>query len=255
MRSAPGRGARLRALGGLADHGQDRALDRLDDGGVGHARRLLQRGGEVRGEERLFAGKPVREAAQDLREDDAGVAARAHQRATRQRLGDARRRGLGRVGDALRRRAQRQGHVLPRVAVGNGKDVEGVNGGAMLLQPGVAGLDGAFEVLPVEDADVSRAWARQARKEVSCHTCRSGRVAPARPPYTKPSTLIALTQARAHDATPLSRFQCVSLTRSPCTLTLTCTTRSPSVRSTANLTLAMMLCAMVVMRSPCSSTT
>ena len=86
-------GHALRRLGHLADDREHGALDRLLDGAVGAGGALGERLLEVGGGEVLGAAPHVAEAAHDLRQDDARVAARAHERA----LGD----GGGHVRDAL----------------------------------------------------------------------------------------------------------------------------------------------------------
>jgi len=70
-----------------------------------------------------------------LREDDARVAARAHQGAIGRPLDDlARVRGAG-VTRLTQSGVERHAHIGAGIAVGNGKHVERVDGGAMAFQP------------------------------------------------------------------------------------------------------------------------
>ena len=65
--------------------------------------------------------------AQDLGEDDAGVAARAHERGARELLRERLAAGGGRGLERLHDRAHGQGQVRPGVAVGHRVDVEVVD--------------------------------------------------------------------------------------------------------------------------------
>ena len=72
--------AATRGRRGLADHGQDRALDRLRDRPVGGPRALRQGVRQVEPVEPPLPAEALGHAAEDLARDDPGVAARAHQR-------------------------------------------------------------------------------------------------------------------------------------------------------------------------------
>ena len=79
---------RLGLLGQLADHRQHRPLDRLAHGAVGRVARRAER---PRERERVDHGRVAHdlgEAADDLGEDHARVAARAHQRRARDLVGE-----------------------------------------------------------------------------------------------------------------------------------------------------------------------
>src|SRR5438046_1040890 len=123
----------VRARGGgrggatsLARDREDGALRGLVDRAVGGVGRLLERGGELRRRERALALDRAREAAKDLGQDHARVAARAHEAPVRGELGDlAHLRGV-RFLHVLDRRLQGQQHVRAGVAVGHRKDVEPV---------------------------------------------------------------------------------------------------------------------------------
>ena len=118
--------AAVRAGAHVADDGEDRTLDRLAHGlegnpdGVAEGARDVARGhGVVRAHEALG------HATQNLARDDAGVAARAHERAVGDRLGDGLHVGAsGQRGDLAHDGAQRERHVGAGVAVGHGEDVE-----------------------------------------------------------------------------------------------------------------------------------
>ena len=80
-------GCQFRGRGRLAHDGQNGALDGAVDAFVGDAAALTQgRGKTLPGDGGLIV-QAARNAAQDLRENDAGVAACAHQRAMRRAAG------------------------------------------------------------------------------------------------------------------------------------------------------------------------
>ena len=139
------------ADGRLPHDGQDRALDRPDDGGVGRLRAAGQGPREVAAVEARPSAHRGGHAPEDLAEDDAGVASRAHQGAEADRLGDGRQGALGdgQPMDLVQRGADGGGHVGAGVAVGYGEDVEGVD----LIDMGqeVPGglLEGGQQTLPV----------------------------------------------------------------------------------------------------------
>ena len=70
----------LSLLGHLADDGEHRPLDRALDGPVGGIARTSERTAKPRSAHIVRTGEHVDEAANDLREDHAGVPASAHQR-------------------------------------------------------------------------------------------------------------------------------------------------------------------------------
>ena len=134
-------GHTLRRRGHLADHGEHSALDGLLHRAVGAGGTLGERLLEIGRGEVLGAAPHVAQTAHDLRQDDAGVAARAHERA----LGDGRRHG----GDVLRiallqlleDRADRERQVGAGVTVGNRVHVEVVDDAALRLDGGEGGVD------------------------------------------------------------------------------------------------------------------
>ena len=119
---------RDRRRGGLADDGEDRALDRLGDRAVGGLGALVEGVRKIERVELRLAGEPLGEAAQDLAGDHAGVATRAHQRPERRSgrdalRGDGRAKALG-----LRKgRSHRGHHVRAGVTVRDRKDVQRVD--------------------------------------------------------------------------------------------------------------------------------
>ena len=132
----------VRELGGdpvrhLAHHGEDRALGGAADravgavGGARHRRADQHRVDELAGaRDQLLGG-----AADQLREDDPGVAARAQQRGAGDRLDDLlaadlverARRTRAEPVELVEHGAQRERHVVPGVAVGDREDVEVVD--------------------------------------------------------------------------------------------------------------------------------
>ena len=124
----PPAAAAIGLLGGLPHDGEDRALDRLHHRAVGGLRRPVEGGRDHRGVGRLVAAvaQHLDHAPQDLGEDDAGVAAGAHERAVADGLARRRQVIVGPV-ELLAHRAQGERHVRARVAVGNGIDVEPVD--------------------------------------------------------------------------------------------------------------------------------
>ena len=110
----------------VADDGEDGALDRLAHGLEGHLHAVAQGRGHVgRGHGVMRGDEALGQAAQNLARNDAGVAARAHERAVRDGLGHIGHRGVGgqRL-DLLHDGPQRERHVGAGVAVGHGEDVE-----------------------------------------------------------------------------------------------------------------------------------
>ena len=113
---------------GLADHGQDRSLDGLAHRairGLGPERQCVR---EIEPAEPPLAGEALGKPAQDLAGDDAGVAARSHQRAVADRGGHALHRHLaaGPLG-LLQRGPRRRDHVRAGVSVRDREDVQRVD--------------------------------------------------------------------------------------------------------------------------------
>ena len=125
---------RLRLLRHLADDRQHRALDRLRHRRVGRIARAPESARQRCGIELLGIGDRLGEAADDLREDDAGVAARAHQRGARHFLPERREiRCVGRL-DLLDRVANGERQVRAGVAVRYGVDVQIVEPAPVALE-------------------------------------------------------------------------------------------------------------------------
>jgi hypothetical protein len=112
----------------LADDRQDRPFDRTADGAVRLVGGPSQGARDCRRVNLVALAELLGRAANDLREDHTRVAARAHQRRARKRMGE---RGAvvarGRAVEGLRDPARREQHVRARVAVGHGIDVEVVD--------------------------------------------------------------------------------------------------------------------------------
>ncbi len=131
----------LRRRRHLADDGEHGALDRRLHGAVGGVLPLHHGPLEHRRVQRVGLPPHVADAAHDLGEDDAGVAAGAHERA----LGDGggHRRDVGDVAllELLDHGAHGERHVGARVAVRDRVDVEVVDELALSLDGGERGLD------------------------------------------------------------------------------------------------------------------
>ena len=125
-------------VGHLASDRQDRALGGVAHGGVGTVGGVRERRADQRRIDQL--SRPADEllggAADQLREDHAGVAARAQERRTRDRLDDLLAPDLVdrallvcalQAVELVQHRAQRERHVVARVPVGDGKHVEVVD--------------------------------------------------------------------------------------------------------------------------------
>ena len=134
-------GHALRRLGHLADHREHGALDRLLDGAISAGGALRKSLFEIGGGEVCGAAPHVAEAADDLRKDDARVAARAHERA----LGDRGGHGRDALDVALLQLFEDGTHgerqVGARVAVRHRIDVEVVDDAALRLDGGESGVD------------------------------------------------------------------------------------------------------------------
>lgn len=122
--------------GAFANDGEDGAFDRLHDAAVGGVGGGLEGVGQIGGVERFFALEAFGQPAPYLAEDDAGVAARAHERTVGQLFGDLTHVLFFAVLHTAVSRLHRQQHVGAGVAVGYGEDVEGINVLVILLQPG-----------------------------------------------------------------------------------------------------------------------
>ncbi len=133
----------LGRVGHRADRGQHRPLDRLLHRAV---RGVARRAKHLR--EVVALGERVAGAARDLREDHAGVAARAHQR----RAGDLVREPGAVVGAVFLKRlvdrAHGQRQVRAGVAVGHGIDVQVVDPAAVRLDRRARALDELTGALP-----------------------------------------------------------------------------------------------------------
>ena len=115
---------RLGSFCGLAHDGEDGALHRAHHCLIGSVGSLAQRRRDLGSADGFERCERVGHAAQDLRQDHAGVAPRAHERAVRHRLAHVvHPRG---VADLGAHRLERQRHVGPGVAVGHRIDVEQV---------------------------------------------------------------------------------------------------------------------------------
>ena len=134
----------------LADHGQDRALDRRAHRAVGRRRRLGQRPGPRRAVGLVPLGQDGGQAPQDLAEDHPAVAAGAHERAVADGLAGVghRRAGALELGD---HRLEGQGHVGAGVTVGDGVDVETVDRVLVRPQEVAEGGDRRPQVVSAEE--------------------------------------------------------------------------------------------------------
>ena len=139
------------APAGLPGHGQDRALGGLLHRPVG----LLERLGELGGRQDGLVADRVREAAEDLRQDHAGVAPCPHQAAVRGQLADVADVVGLRLADVPDRRFQRQQHVRARVAVGHGEHVEPVDLLLVGAEPREAAQQGLLQQLAVDGVGAS----------------------------------------------------------------------------------------------------
>ena len=127
-------GVGLGLLRHLADDRQHRPLDRFRHRRVRRVARAAERPGDRCRVELLRLRDRLCEAADDLREDHARVAAGAHQRGTGEFLRERREIGRGRRVELLDRRANSERQVRAGVAVGDGIDVEIVEPAAIPLE-------------------------------------------------------------------------------------------------------------------------
>ena len=113
---------------GVLQHGEDGALDGLAHRVERHVLGLCQGRLDGLGANGVEAVGAFAQTAQDLRGDDAGVAARAHERAGGDGLADLGGGSAdGQLGQACNDGFQRQRHVRAGVAIGHGEDVETVD--------------------------------------------------------------------------------------------------------------------------------
>ena len=144
----------LGLLGQLPDHRQHRPLDRTPDRAVGGVAGGAERTPDRRRVEQPGLAERLGRAAQDLGEDDAGVAAGAHQRGARQLLRERRAVGGSRGVEHLHDRARGQRQVRAGVAVRDGIDVEVVDPAAVRLERRERGLAELLGPLELRHADL-----------------------------------------------------------------------------------------------------
>jgi hypothetical protein len=125
---------RLRLLCHFADNREHRPFDRLCHSAVRGVAGPTERPRQRRRVKPLGLGDDLGEAAQDLREDDAGVPAGAHQRCARQFVRERREIVRGRRVELFDRRSDGQGEIRARVAVGDRVDVEVVDAPAVAFE-------------------------------------------------------------------------------------------------------------------------
>ena len=134
---------------GLADHGQDRALDRLLHGCIRGLRRQSEGMGQIEPVDPLLARDRPRHPVEDLRRDHPGIAAGAHERPEADRRGDPIGRPAGRSFGLVERDADGGGHVRTGVAVGHWEDVEVVDLVDVGLEVGDRGAECRQETVAV----------------------------------------------------------------------------------------------------------
>ena len=135
----------LRLVGDDAGDGEDGALLGLHDGLVGGVRALahhLRQQGHV---DLVMAGQRPGEAAQDLAEDDAGIAARALQRAAGHRVRHVRNAGVALGIHLANRGGDGLSHVGAGISVRHGEYIQGVDALAVLRQQRRAGGEHLLE--------------------------------------------------------------------------------------------------------------
>ncbi len=132
--------------GGPGDR-KDGPFHRVADGGVGAVTGPGESLGHIDRPDGLHRAERPGQAAQDLGQDDTGVAAGTHERAMAETERQALHVERAAEGvDLLLDRFQRQGHVGPGVAVGHRVDVEAVEGGPVRYQRVAVGADDAGQV-------------------------------------------------------------------------------------------------------------
>ena len=141
------------------DHRQHRPFTGLADGVVGRVGGGAKGGHGVGGVDFHGAGYAVGKTAQQLRQDDAAVAAGSPEGAGGDGFGHfAGRSGVGVLVHLLDAGAQREQHVGAGVAVGDGEDVEGVGGVPVQFHVGNRAEHGLAQIGTLE------------RGEGCCHT-------------------------------------------------------------------------------------
>ena len=142
--------APLGLLRQLADDRQHRPLDRPPHRAVRSVGSATQRtSGQRRVDPVRRFHEDVGDAAHDLGQDHARVAARAHQRGACDRVRERRPVGRLRRVDGVRHGAHRQREVGAGVAVGHGVDVEVVDAAAARLERGERGADEIADELEI----------------------------------------------------------------------------------------------------------
>ena len=126
--------AALQILGDHADHGEDRALLGLHHGLVGGVCALADRLNPQRAVHVLVTGQAAGDAAQNLAENDAGVAARTLQRAARDGVRHICGGGIALGVHFLDGGGDGLGHVGARIAVRNREHIQGIDALAVLRQ-------------------------------------------------------------------------------------------------------------------------
>ena len=138
----------LGGRGSILDHGEDGTFHRIAQALVGHPGGLLEGTGEVGPGQRLLAGDILSKAAQNLRQYHAAIAPGSHQgpfgECLRYRRAAVVRSAVG----LLHAGVQGQQHVGPGVAIRYRENVQGINIGSALLQPGSGTGKHLSEVLP-----------------------------------------------------------------------------------------------------------
>ena len=197
-----------------------------------------ERGVDALGVHGLVPDAALAQAAQDLRRDDAGVAARAHEGARGDGLADLGAASAdGQVRQVLDDGFQRQRHVRARVAVGHGEHVQAVDLVLALAQRLARGSYGVEQVV--------RGIGFWHGRSVSLSAVNP---APPRPPRGGPPAGAGLVSIRFS-----SRGYLRTLTPWTCTSTPSMGTRAYSFR--ANVTWSTRFCDTVLMFVPYSMTT
>ena len=136
-------------LGGNARDGQDRALGGLHHGLIRGLDAGLKRGGELTAVAFLQPLEAAREAAEQQRKNDAGVAARAAQHRRGGGVGDLRERRLVQLAQIGGGGVERHAHIRAGVAVRHREDVQLVDLLLMLLHNGRSSANHFPELRPL----------------------------------------------------------------------------------------------------------
>src|SRR5207249_2058575 len=142
----------LTFLGHLANDGEHRSLDRLAHRAICSVTRRAERARERARVDLAVRAQRLGGATDDLREDDPGVAAGAHQRGPRDLLDEARAIFGGRTIELVDHGARRHREVRPGVTVGHGIDVEVVDALAVALERGERAVRELLHALAVARA-------------------------------------------------------------------------------------------------------